>query len=81
MRPSSHTREERELVVETIVHHWCIGDLKFLYTEEQHAPQGMTMDEFVEKWTPYIRSVSNEMTDLIGEDLFGDNWDTDEREA
>ncbi len=79
MRPPSHTREERELVVETIVHEWCIGDnlqpFKFLFTEEQYAPQGMTMDEFVAKWSLYMRSAANELTDLIGEDLFGIDWD------
>ncbi len=82
-RPQSHTREERELVVETIVHEWCIGDnihpLQFLFTEEQYAPKGMTMEEFVEKWSAYIRSAAGELTDIIGEDLFKGTWDTDIR--
>ena len=79
-RPSSKTQEERALVVETIVHHWCLGDLKFLYTDEIYAPRGMTMDEFVAKWGEFIKSASSELLDLLGEDLFGDNWDTETEE-
>lgn len=81
-RPEASSQIERAMVVQTVLDHWCSGDFKgllSLYSEEEGDPSYWDLDitpqQFVEKWGEYIELASNDLDDLVGVDLFGDEWD------
>ncbi len=78
--PDTSNQDERATVVDVILMHHTLGDWKFLHTDEWEDDMnvrypGWTVEEFLDKWGPYILMQSDDLHFIVGQHLFSDTWE------